>query len=62
MTYVMHYIALPWKLIFATIPPTTICGGYLAFFCSLLYIGLLTAVIGASHRVVVAHGLRSDAQ
>ena len=46
MAYVMHYIALPWKLLFATIPPTAMCGGYLAFFCSLVYIGLLTAVIG----------------
>ena len=46
MTYVLHYIALPWKLIFATIPPTAMFGGYLAFFCSLAYIGLLTAVIG----------------
>ncbi|KAL1496483.1 hypothetical protein AB1Y20_016437 [Prymnesium parvum] len=46
LTYAMHYTSLPWKLLFATIPPTAMCNGYLAFFCSLVYIGLLTAVIG----------------
>ena len=44
--WILHILSLPWKLIFATIPPTSFCGGYLAFFCSLTYIGILTAFIG----------------
>lgn len=39
-------LALPWKLFFAIIPPTTFCGGYLCFFVSLFFIGLLTAFVG----------------
>ncbi|GMS79921.1 hypothetical protein PENTCL1PPCAC_2096 [Pristionchus entomophagus] len=48
---VMHFISLPWKLIFATIPPTDYANGWLCFVVAIFMIGLLTAVIGdlASH-------------
>jgi solute carrier family 8 (sodium/calcium exchanger) len=46
MDWCMHYIALPWKLFFATCPPVDFMGGYLCFFWSLSYVGLTTAVIG----------------
>merc|ERR1711881_12171 len=46
MDYVMHIITLPWKLLFATCPPTDYCGGWVCFFCALLYIGLVTLIIG----------------
>lgn len=46
MDWVMHFIALPWKLFFATCPPVDFMGGYLCFFWSLAYVGLTTAVIG----------------
>ncbi|CAG7834155.1 unnamed protein product [Allacma fusca] len=49
--YVMHFLTIFWKIIFAFVPPTDIFGGYVAFVVSILVIGMLTAVIGdlASH-------------
>lgn len=49
--YVMHFITLFWKLIFAFIPPTDYLNGWLCFVVSIIMIGALTAVIGdlASH-------------
>ncbi|CAJ0590776.1 unnamed protein product [Cylicocyclus nassatus] len=48
---IMHYISLPWKLLFALIPPTDYYNGWLCFVVAIVMIGLLTAVIGdlASH-------------
>lgn len=42
----MHYLNLPWKILFATIPPTDYMNGWLCFIISIFFIGLLTAVIG----------------
>ncbi|CAL8099908.1 unnamed protein product [Orchesella dallaii] len=49
--YVMHFLTIFWKIIFACVPPTDIAGGYVAFVTSILGIGVLTAIIGdlASH-------------
>jgi len=49
--YIMHFLTLPWKLIFAFVPPTAIYNGYVTFVISILFIGGCTAVIGdiASH-------------
>merc|ERR1719412_2374580 len=49
--YITHFLTLPWKLIFAFIPPTGFYNGYVTFVVSILMIGLCTAVIGdiASH-------------
>merc|ERR1711931_361863 len=44
--YIMHFLTLPWKLIFAFIPPTGIYDGYPTFIIAILFIGLCTAVIG----------------
>merc|ERR1711923_648526 len=44
--YIMHFLTLPWKIIFATIPPTAIYNGYPTFVISIFFIGLCTAVIG----------------
>jgi len=41
-----HYLALPWKLLVACVPPTSLCGGKLCFFAAIILIGLLTAFIG----------------
>jgi len=47
----LHYIALPWKLIFALIPPTDYAHGWVCFIVSIFAIGVVTAIIGdvASH-------------
>merc|ERR1712079_630773 len=44
--YIMHFLTLPWKLIFAFIPPTAIYSGYPTFVISIFFIGACTAVIG----------------
>merc|ERR1712233_83332 len=41
--YIMHFLTLPWKLIFAIIPPTGIFNGYITFVVSILFIGACTA-------------------
>ncbi|CAG9863851.1 unnamed protein product [Phyllotreta striolata] len=51
LDYVMHWVTLFWKILFAFVPPTGIFRGYLCFLVSIICIGLVTAVIGdaASH-------------
>merc|ERR1712192_337573 len=44
--YIMHFLTLPWKLIFAFIPPTAMANGYITFVISILMIGACTAIIG----------------
>merc|ERR1712209_22459 len=44
--YIMHFLTLPWKLLFALIPPTAIMDGYPTFVISILAIGGNTALIG----------------
>lgn len=49
--YMMHYLTIFWKLLFAIVPPTDIWGGWACFVASIVMIGVLTMVIGdvASH-------------
>ncbi|XP_049781705.1 sodium/calcium exchanger 1-like [Schistocerca cancellata] len=49
--YIMHFLTLFWKLLFAFVPPTDLLDGYLCFVVSIFGVGCLTAVIGdvASH-------------
>jgi len=44
--YIMHFLTLFWKVIFATIPPAGIGAGYPCFVLSIAMIGICTAVIG----------------
>uniref|UniRef100_F1KUR0 Sodium/calcium exchanger 1 n=1 Tax=Ascaris suum TaxID=6253 RepID=F1KUR0_ASCSU len=44
--YFMHFLAVPWKLLFASIPPTDYWGGWACFIVSICMIGVLTALIG----------------
>jgi len=44
--WIFHIIALPWKLVFTLVPPTSYCGGWACFCVSLCLIGVVTAVIG----------------
>lgn len=44
--FVLHVLSLPWKLIFALVPPTEYCGGWLCFFIALAMIGCVTIIIG----------------
>jgi len=44
--YIMHFLTLFWKVLFAIIPPAGIMNGYLCFVVSIAFIGVCTAVIG----------------
>jgi solute carrier family 8 (sodium/calcium exchanger) len=44
--YIMHFLTLFWKVIFATIPPAGMGAGYPCFVISIAMIGACTAVIG----------------
>merc|ERR1712048_1033369 len=44
--YIMHFLTLFWKVIFATIPPAGLGAGYPCFVISIAMIGICTAVIG----------------
>lgn len=46
LDYVMHFLTLFWKVIFAFIPPTDYWGGWACFSASIVMIGILTAFIG----------------
>eukprot|EP00913_Durusdinium_trenchii_P010631 g9975.t1 len=43
--WLMHCLALTWKIIFLIVPPPSLLGAYPSFFCSLIGIGLVTVVI-----------------
>ncbi|XP_016345301.1 sodium/calcium exchanger 1-like isoform X2 [Sinocyclocheilus anshuiensis] len=49
--YVMHFLTVFWKVLFAFVPPTDYWNGWACFIVSILMIGVLTAFIGdlASH-------------
>mmetsp|Transcript_21217 Transcript_21217/g.60010 ORF Transcript_21217/g.60010 Transcript_21217/m.60010 type:complete len:804 (-) Transcript_21217:197-2608(-) len=44
--WIIHIIALPWKLLFAFVPPTEYLGGWICFAVSLGAIGFVTILIG----------------
>merc|ERR1711997_331965 len=44
--YIMHFLTLFWKVIFAVIPPAGLGAGYPCFVISIAMIGVCTAVIG----------------
>ncbi|XP_023246953.1 sodium/calcium exchanger 1 [Copidosoma floridanum] len=44
--YLMHFITIFWKVLFAFVPPTDIAGGYICFIVSIFGIGVVTAIIG----------------
>ncbi|XP_071784260.1 sodium/calcium exchanger 3-like isoform X2 [Asterias amurensis] len=49
--YVMHFLTIFWKILFAIVPPTDILGGWACFVFSIFIIAVLTAFINdlASH-------------
>ncbi|XP_077597652.1 sodium/calcium exchanger 1-like isoform X1 [Stigmatopora nigra] len=49
--YIMHFLTVFWKVVFAFVPPTEYWNGWACFLVSISLIGLLTAVTGdlASH-------------
>lgn len=46
LDWVNHILCLPWKLYAAMIPPVQFCGGWLCFGTALVWIGLVTMIIG----------------
>lgn len=48
---VLSVLSIPWRFVFAVIPPTDYANGWLCFAIAIIMIGFLTAIIGdlASH-------------
>lgn len=46
MDYIIHVLSFYWKVIMATIPPTSYCNGWGTFFVSLFFVGIITALVG----------------
>jgi len=44
--WIFHCLSLPWKIVFATIPPAQIAGGWGCFFMALGMIGGVTMIVG----------------
>ncbi|XP_018420532.1 PREDICTED: sodium/calcium exchanger 1-like [Nanorana parkeri] len=44
--YIMHFLTVFWKVLFAFVPPTEYWGGWACFLVSICIIGILTAVTG----------------
>lgn len=49
--YIIHFLTVFWKLLFALVPPTEYWSGWACFIVCISIIGILTAIIGdiASH-------------
>lgn len=45
MEALMHFLQMPWKILFATIPPRRFCRGWAAFGIALAEIGMVTWVV-----------------
>ena len=43
---IMHFLSIGWKLVFSIIPPARYLKGWLSFVVSLIFIGLVTGIIG----------------
>lgn len=43
---ISHFMAIGWKVLFATVPPAHYYGGYPCFVVALIYIGIVTAIVG----------------
>lgn len=41
----IHFLSIGWKVFFAIIPPRRLAHGWLSFFISLFFIGLVTAIV-----------------
>jgi len=46
LDYFMHIVSVPWKLLFAFVPPVDYCGGWACFCGALAMIGVVTAIVG----------------
>lgn len=59
--WLMHCLALTWKIIFLIVPPPSLLSAYPSFFCSLFGIGLVTVVINdAASLLGCSVGLADD--
>jgi len=46
LDYFIHIISVPWKLMFALVPPVDYCNGWACFFGALCMIAVVTAIVG----------------
>jgi len=46
LTVFFHVLSIPWKLLFAFVPPCDYCGGWACFFGALFMIAVVTTIVG----------------
>mmetsp|Transcript_83305 Transcript_83305/g.150260 ORF Transcript_83305/g.150260 Transcript_83305/m.150260 type:complete len:838 (+) Transcript_83305:536-3049(+) len=46
MEYAIHFASLPWKVLFAIVPPVDYCNGWACFVGALFFIAIVTALVG----------------
>merc|ERR1711988_73070 len=46
MDYLMHFLSFYWKVLHAFVPPTDMAGGWYTFVVSLIFIGVITCLVG----------------
>jgi solute carrier family 8 (sodium/calcium exchanger) len=46
LDYFTHFATFYWKVLFAFVPPTSYCNGWLTFWMSIVFIGILTGIVG----------------
>ena len=56
----LYVLSLPFKIIFAFVPPPRVCGGWACFIVALAFIGGLTALIGDPAGQKATAGLSCD--
>lgn len=44
--WAIHILTVPWKIVFAIVPPSLFLGGWACFFMSLFMIGFVTSIVG----------------
>lgn len=56
----MHFLTIGWKVLFSIVPPPHMMGGWACFVISLVFIGLIVVVVGATAELFgCVAGLRS---
>lgn len=46
VSLIVHFITMPWKVLFSVVPPTDFANGWVCFGVALILIGFVTAIIG----------------
>ena len=60
LSFFLHFLSMPWKVLFAFTPTRNTYGGFPAFFFSMFLIGGVTAIIEQVHELSVEFLLQKE--